>query len=242
MAEHSSDVWKGAELASTFLTGVRGAIPLAQEQLDVMLRLVAAVEGPVGGFLDVGCGDGVLAAAILERFPAAEAVLIDFSEPMLDAARARFAGREPMPRIHNIDYGDSAWTRTVQSWAPFDAIVSGYSIHHQPDARKREIYGEIFALLRPGGLFVNVEHVASASPWLAARADDLMIDSLHRHHAERSRDDVAREFFHRPDKAANILAPVEAQCGWLRDAGFTDADCFLKIFELAVFGGRKPVV
>ena len=40
-------------------------------------------------------------------------------------------------------------------------------------------------------------------------------------------------------KKENILATVEAQCQWLRQIGFADVDCFLKIFELALFGGRK---
>jgi hypothetical protein len=45
---------------------------------------------------------------------------------------------------------------------------------------------------------------------------------------------------HRPDKAANILAPVELQCGWLREIGFEEVDCCFRIYELAVFAGRKP--
>ncbi len=46
-------------------------------------------------------------------------------------------------------------------------------------------------------------------------------------------------YYDRPDKSANILAPIEQQCAWLRDIGFTDVDCYLKVFELAVFGGRR---
>ncbi len=33
---------------------------------------------------------------------------------------------------------------------------------------------------------------------------------------------------------------VEAQCKWLRELGYADVDCYLKLFEIAVFGGRKP--
>ena len=46
--------------------------------------------------------------------------------------------------------------------------------------------------------------------------------------------------YYRPDKAANILAPVDEQCRWLREIGYEDVDCYLRILELAVFGGRKP--
>ena len=54
----------------TVLEGVRGGIPFAAARLDVMLRVVAAAGRPVARFADFGCGDGVLAGAILGR-PAA---------------------------------------------------------------------------------------------------------------------------------------------------------------------------
>ena len=233
-------VWKDPELARTFLTGVRGAVPLSEVQIRTMLELAGACT-PIGRFLDLGCGDGVLGAALQREHPAAIGVFADFSPPMLDAARARpDAG---VRHFVEVDYGDPAWPKSVVGWVPFDAVVSGFSIHHQPDDRKREIYGEIHALLRPGGIFVNVEHVRSATLWGEARHDanfiDALVDFERRNRGERTRDEVARVYYHRDDKAANILAPVEAQCDWLRDIGFTDVDCYFKIFELAVFGGRR---
>ena len=240
MPERTDHIWKSQSLAATYLEGVRAAIPLALEQIDVMLRLVAGCGRPVGRVLDLGCGDGVLAAAIVQRVPGAEVVLADFSEPMLEAARKRFAAAGAAAHFVLADYGVPSWTEAVAEWAPYDAIVSGYYIHHQPDRRKRAVYREIFGLLNPGGVFVNIEHVSSPSQWLGSLNDAMFIDSLHRLHPNQSRDDVARLYYDRPDKDANILAPLEDQCAWLRDIGFTGVDCYLKVFELAVFGGRRP--
>src|SRR5438874_6590421 len=131
MSERTDEVWKSSSLAQVYLEDVRGAIPLAQEQIDIMLRLIAACGRPVRTFLDMGCGDGVLSAAILQRFPEAEGVLIDFSEPMLDAARARFALQNHSVRFVNVDYGLASWMQSLDNCGPYDAIVSGYSIHHQ---------------------------------------------------------------------------------------------------------------
>ncbi len=44
----------------------------------------------------------------------------------------------------------------------------------------------------------------------------------------------------RPDKDANILLSVEVQCDWLREIGYEEVDCYFRIYELAVFAGRKP--
>lgn len=238
--DRSDKVWQSSALAATYLEGVRAAIPLAQEQIDVLLRLIAATRPErVLSFLDLGCGDGVLAHAVLDRFPAAHGVLADFSQPMLEAARRRLAHHATRARYIQADYATPDWVDCVRPFAPFDAVVSGFSIHHQPNQRKREVYGEIYGLLADGGVFVNVEHVSSPTDWLRAVHDELFFDHLLAVHPNETRTQVAATYVNRPDKAANILAPVELQCQWLREIGFTDVDCYLKIFELAVFGGRK---
>ena len=139
----------------------------------MLLRVIAAARDERGlSFLDLGCGDGVLANAVLDRFGSAHGVLADFSEPMLEAARRRLARHAGRAEFIHTDYALSAWVESVSPFAPFDAVISGFSIHHQPDQRKREVYGEIYRLLAPGGVFVNIEHVSSPTRWLASISTD----------------------------------------------------------------------
>jgi ubiquinone/menaquinone biosynthesis C-methylase UbiE len=129
-------------------------------------------------------------------------------------------------------------------YGPFDAVVSGYSIHHQPDERKRALYREIFYLLNPGGWFVNIEHVSSAAQTNIDLFEDHYISARHAIEKQngglRSFAEIAEEYKNRPDKAANLLSPVELQCSWLRTTGYEEVDCYFRIFELAVFAGRRP--
>ncbi len=240
-------IWQGAELTHTFLEGVRGAIPLAHEQIDIMLRLIKAAQPNLGSVLDLGCGDGILGHNVLKHFPEATAVFVDFSDPMLDAAKSRIGNRTNASFLA-IDYGQKDWLSHLKDHSEipsqFSSVVSGFSIHHQPDSRKQEIYQDIYNLLVPGGIFINIEHVSSPSPWIENQFETLFIDSLFAYQRKtgsaQTRHDVATEFYNRPDKAANILAPVSQQCQWLCDIGFKEVDTYLKIFELAVFGGIKP--
>ncbi|MGD9854499.1 MAG: class I SAM-dependent methyltransferase [Planctomycetaceae bacterium] len=237
-----ADVWKSPDLVRTFLEGVRGGIPYAADQIDIMVQVVNAASRRISRFLDLGSGAGTLAAALLAAHPGAEAVLADFSEPMLEAARRVFPS--PPHTLLQCDFNDPQWSDAFRDLAPFDAVVSGYAIHHSPDDTKRSIYAAIFDLLAPGGVFVNIEHVKPATPWVGSLNDALFVDTIHAHHQRigsgKSRDKVAEEYVFRPDKQANILAPVEEQCDWLRTIGFQDVDCYFKVFELAVFGGRRP--
>lgn len=239
----TDEVWKLPAIVNRFLS-YRAAIPMAQEQIGVMMSILKTRARPVENFMDLGCGDGILGGALLGEYPSARGVLVDFSEPMLEQARAQFKEYADQLRFENLDYGDPAWMDRIQDFGPFDAIVSGYSIHHQPDARKRQVYEEIYSLLTPGGWFINIEHVASAAQLNIDLFEDHYITVRYaieqREGGPRTFDQLAEEYKNRPDKAANLLAPTELQCDWLRESGYEEVDCYFRIYELAVFGGRKP--
>jgi tRNA (cmo5U34)-methyltransferase len=234
--------WQTDELAARFLKNVRGAIPAAGLQLEVIGRIIRSWRPAPICILDIGCGDGAIGRYLMNLFPETRVVFADFSDPMLDAARKQLEN-STHATIVKADFSSNAWLGAVTPYKPIDAVVSGFAIHHQPDQRKQALYQEVFDLLSPGGVFLNLEHVASPTDHVQALFDTFFVDHLYRFHqardSQKSRDEIAKDYYKRPDKSENILAPVEVQCQWLRQIGFADVDCFIKIFELAVFGGRK---
>ncbi len=165
--------------------------------------------------LDLGTGDGRLLALVKRGHPNTEAVAIDFSPAMLDAARKRFAGDSSVAVItHNLD-------DPLPDLGKFDAVISSFAIHHVVHERKRALYSEIHGLLNAGGVFCNLEHVASPTP------------SLH--------EDVSRQSGLTPETEdpSNQLLDVETQLQWLREIGFADVDCQWKWRELALLAGRR---
>ncbi len=147
--------------------------------------------------------------------PDTEAVAVDFSPTMLDAARKRFAGESSVSVIpHNLD-------EPLPAVGTFDAVISSFAIHHVVHERKRTLYAEIHGLLNPGGVFCNLEHVASPTP------------RLHEEFLERIGFTVETE------DPSNKLLDVETQLGWLREIGFVDVDCHWKWRELALLVGVR---
>ena len=194
--------------------------------------------------MDLGCGDGILAAVILENYRDATAILGDHSAPMLEAARSKLQRLPGSIHFCTIDYSLPEWTKVVAEYSPLDLVVSGFSIHHQPDTRKRLLYAEIFDMLASGGMFINIEHVASPSERLAELWDRIRIDSLYNLAVQRGSNEertlIEKEYFERPEREANLFTLVETQCEWLREIGYADVDCFFKYFEMAIFGGCRP--
>ncbi|WP_216317831.1 class I SAM-dependent methyltransferase [Deinococcus aestuarii] len=160
--------------------------------------------------LDLGCGDGRLLALVRSRFEQAEGVALDASEAMLEAARARFAGQVGVTAAHH-DLNDP-----LPDLGTFDAVVSGFAIHHLPDERKRTLYREVRARLAPGGVFLNLEHVASVNEREHARFLALLGGK---------------------EDQSNRLAPAWTQVEWLREVGFMQADVAWKWLELVLLVG-----
>jgi SAM-dependent methyltransferase len=235
--------WKKRDVADSYVDGVRASIPLVAEQIDLMHRLIDATLPSVEAVVDLGCGDGALAASVLARHPSARACLIDFSAAMLDRARERFRASTSAVSLLRLDLSDRDWTQHLTLNREPDLIVSGFAIHHLDDARKQELYREVFDLLKPGGLFINLEHVAPASALGRRLFDELFIDRLYAQAAASDpsigREQIALRYEEREDQHDNILAAVEAQCEWLRAAGFVDVDCYFRLLELALLAGRK---
>jgi SAM-dependent methyltransferase len=233
-------VWQREDTTRDYFAS-RAGIPLADVQIDIMRRVIEEHGLHVHILLDLGAGDGAAAAAVHSWQATDRMVLVDFSHPMLDEARLRFAGVSA-----GIDYveGDllfSDWIAGVATRGPFDLVVSRYAIHHLPDDRKRSLYSEIFDLLAPGGLFINIEHVKSHAPVYQDAFDRLLIEGIAAtSDNSRTFQEVSAAYRSRQDGDSNILAPVEDQCSWLRDLGYVDVDCVFKIFELAVIVGKRP--
>lgn len=233
----AGDTWRQPAVAGSYLDGRRAHIPYAADQLQTMAELVGWFHPDPRRILDLGCGDGIAARVLLDRFPAASAVLVDHSGPMLERAQTAMASYAERVRLVQADLSSALPSAATE--AQPDVIVSAYVIHHLPDERKQSLYTECFTALAPGGVFVNVEHVASATPELEALFDDGYCRNVAAR-TGRPFDEVLREYVTRPDRRDNLLAAVETQLGWLRDSGFAHVDCYFKWMELAVFGGIRP--
>ena len=154
------NTWEGAEQAREFLTRADKIPYRGDGEMVLVADLAGALPGQI---LDLGCGDGRLTALLLAEYPGSTALLVDLSDTMLAAARERFDGDD------RVSFAQARLDEPLPVDGPFDAIVSSLAIHHVTDERKQSLYAESAALLAPGGVFANLEIVASPTPELHVR-------------------------------------------------------------------------
>ena len=213
MLDADVNLWDSPAHALDYLARA-DAIPHRAEGERALLEFLPASTRRV---LDLGSGDGRLLALVRLARPGMHAVALDFSDTMLRRLSERFVDDA---RVAVCAHDMNA--ALPESLGTFDAVVSSFAIHHLAHTRKRDLYTEVCCLLRPGGVFLNLEHVASPT------------DALHLQFQEALGVGPAGE------DPSNKLLDVETQLSWLRAIGLVDVDCHWKWRELALLAGSRP--
>jgi tRNA (cmo5U34)-methyltransferase len=209
----ATNLWVNEAHALSYLRE-RESLPHRVDALEVLCELLP---DRVERVLDLGTGDGITLGLVLAARPDATGIGLDFGAEMLRRAEDRFAG-DARVEIGSHDL-EAPLPGTLGT---FDLVVSSFAIHHLAPARQRALYGEVFEMLRPGGRFVNAEHVASPT------------EELHREFLAA----LGRTSY--DDDPSNQLVALEQHLTWLNDLGFVNSDCFWKWRELAVVSGIRP--
>ena len=206
--------WVDADKAADYLARA-DRLPHRREGEGVLVRDLAARFRAGCSISDAATGAST--ALVLAAYPASTAMCVDMSPTMLDAGAPAFDGDDRVTVVDH-DFADPLPDPGRLRRARSTAVVSSLAIHHVTDERKRSLYAEIAARLTPGGVFANLDIVASPT------------QALH----DRWRDEMGAR-----DDPADVLCAMSDQLAWIPEAGLQNVDCIWKWRSLALMRGER---
>lgn len=226
-----------------FIDYARYFVPDRESQIRTLCSLIPDPGQPFL-VLELACGAGLLAGAILERYPNATLRGMDGSHGMLLTARQHLApfGDRFLPG--KFDLAAKDWRDPTPT---YQAIISSLAIHHLDDAEKAELFRDLYAMLQPGGALLIADIIRPAGQKGMAYAAKAYDDTVRRQSLEIDGHPQAFERFERerwnifryPDDPIDKPSTLYNQLKWLEQAGFQQVDVFWMRAGHAIFGGVK---
>ncbi len=140
-------------------------LPDREERFRVMLDAVEALVGDRPRVLDLACGTGSISRRLLARFPGAVSTGVDLDPALLTIARGSFEGEsggEKRIEFVRADLTAPDWYEKLP-YDSYDAVLTATALHWLREEPLRVLYGQLAGLVRPGGVFLNADHMPDES-------------------------------------------------------------------------------
>ncbi len=239
----TQDKWD-EQLTETFIEYGRYFIPERERQWEMIVSLVPHQDQPFT-VVELCCGEGLLAEALLHRSSTCTVLGLDGSPGMLKRARERLAPYGERFQAQLFDLAEKPWRETIQD---VQAVVTSMAVHHLDGPQKQALFRDVYRMLADGGVFVIADLVEVAHPLGQALAADAWDEAVRERSIALDGNTAAFDFFAREGwNTYRYLDPDDIdkpsrlfdQLKWLEQAGFADVDVHWMRAGHVVFGGNK---
>jgi SAM-dependent methyltransferase len=220
---HHNDDWHDEEFVDRWLERQKERQVERRRQFVALRAFIPKNPDQEFRYLNLGAGPGNLDVILLEHFAGADAVVLDTSLAMLNAARKELTKFGDRVEYVQADLSTPDWLGGVAG--PFDFVISARTLHHVREPKRiRELYREVRGLTGHGGTFLNLDYVRPAKAELARLGDWVTRD------AEAC-------FGGAPHDVEDMPGTLIEHLGWLSEAGFNSVEVYWKEMHLALLSG-----
>lgn len=227
--------------------------PDRQQLYSFMVSVIPRLAG-VEKVLDLCTGAGSLSKKILGNLPGSRVTAIDFDDIMLEMARYNTRDFAEHCKFEKRNLWTTNWREDLTG--DFDLAVSAYALHLLPDNRRMDVYNDIYALLKRGGVFICLDEVKSSFQ----QFDEISSKSLEKFRDKSMARELARDwrdFWNRVGKrigkenyseelikhtypeGIDTMGTLYDQLNLMKRAGFNEVECFYRDLSIVIYGGMK---
>ncbi len=232
--------------STTFLDLAELFVPGRAEQTNTLLQLIPAQTDEDFTVVELASGEGVLAQAILERFPRCHYIALDGSATMREQVARKLEQFSNRLEILPFDLAQHEWRNNLP--VPLRCVLSSLCVHHLSDEGKRQLFNAMAAQLEPGGALLLADVIEPATQQIAnlfARQYDKIV----RQQSMIIRGDLSgyEQFLqqkwnyflydYNDPESYDHPSQLSDQLVWLKEAGFSIVDCFWMQAGHAIYGG-----
>ncbi len=241
MPDFDTSLWADSSFSEKYRDEADAYLPLRHLFIETTKSLYVDVNADNSAVkvLDLGCGDGLIAAELCDSFSPALVTLVDGSAEMLGAARKRLRNCVKTGFVQSSFQDLIEGVVEVSPGEKYDFIFSSLAIHHLSFGEKQELFLWIYNRLSDNGTFIHYDVVASPSDNIEKWYLQLWKQWIKKHPETETGSkllDIPEQYKANPDNRPDTL---KVQMDTMEKIGFKDVDCYLKWGIFALFGGRK---
>ena len=159
MCSFNTSQWTNEDFVREYCADADTYFPDRARHLAIIqsfYRQFVAGPGTARRVLDLGCGDGIITAALHTVDSSLEATLVDGSSDMLEAARSRLTA---FGKINLVLRNFEDLDKSDFEPDSFELVVSSMAIHHLTLAEKRRLFSGAHHWLSQGGHLLVLDAV-----------------------------------------------------------------------------------
>lgn len=234
MAVPTRDEWHDPAFTARWDSDPGSRFNVRDEQLDIIVSIVADGYRDGAAILDVGSGSGLVEEVVFQRIPNARVVGIDDSEPMIEMADKRLRPYKDRYTIVKHDLADLSTIELPNE--RFQYVVTSQVIHELPHDTKRDVFKLAHTVLEDSGTFLITDRIRM-QPGLLMQPYGAMW-SRWAEQAPNNEDATFAEFFQGYQDKQDYTATLDETLGWLEQAGFDAAPLHLHLNRF-IIGAQK---
>ncbi|NJL20253.1 MAG: class I SAM-dependent methyltransferase [Leptolyngbyaceae cyanobacterium SM1_3_5] len=135
-----------------------GYLPYREERFQVMLDTIAYLLPKSFTAIDLACGPGAISQRLLNRFPQANCIAIDYDPVLLAIGQGVLGTMGDRLRWIEADLTQDDWLEQLGE-IQVDAVLTTTALHWLPIDRLVHLYQKLGQIIRPGGVFLNGDHL-----------------------------------------------------------------------------------